>query len=132
MPVAMTATDIQPIQPAWNSPFLYFGTAEVGTGLELTWNNITSAAVKLGYDAAWRGTSTSLIIQAQPGWTLIPNDALLAWSSAGSVWVAQVLPALIKAVMDPRNPPSVTSSFTFMHPATGRKNDPVVVVGREG
>src|SRR5689334_3391538 len=101
MPAALTANDIQPIQPAWNSQFLYFGTTEVGDALELTWNNITSAIVQLGFDDQWKkGTSTTLVIQVQPGWSVVPNDATLAWSSTGLLWTAQLLPAVIQHVID--------------------------------
>src|SRR5687767_1633735 len=121
MPVAMTAADIQPIQPAWNSSFLYFGTAEVGNSLELTWNNITSEAVRLGYDDEWKKTATTLVIQVQPGWTIVPNDSTMAWSSTGSLWTAQLLPAVIQHVID-KNPPRLETRFTFAHPGSGRKN----------
>jgi len=122
-----------PIVPPVNPTVLYFGSIVVDGVLQLTYELQHGDDVVLRYSDKWlnTGAPTTLVVQLPPGWNIVANDENVSWMGSAPIWVAQIVPPTIKAVVEGQKK-VVESRFTLFEPSSGTRKDPAIVVRKEG
>jgi hypothetical protein len=131
-PVIALPTRRAVIEPPTNSAVLYFGTVDLGDRLLLSFDHDEQRGerVALRFDGAWRTLDTTMVIELPAGWTIVPRDSALSWSSAGPIWIAQLLAPMINFVLQ-NAPLELRSELTLLELATGRRHDNAITVVKD-